>query len=134
MRGSRLGNKLTAFVAVAENRRFTRAASYLGITVPSLSNAIRSLEGQLGVRLLNRTTRSVALTDVGEHLLNNLSPLLEAVDRAIDTVNKFRDEPTGTIRLTVHPMAAAGFILYRADDDSFLRRVSTYQLGHIGRC
>ena len=109
MRGSRLGN-LTAFVAVAEKRSFTKAAAYLGMTNSSLSNAIRSLEEQLGVRLLNRTTRSVALTDAGEHLRNHLSPLLEGVDRVIDTVNKFRDEPMGTIRLTVHPMAAAGFI------------------------
>jgi DNA-binding transcriptional LysR family regulator len=109
MRGSRLGN-LTAFVAVAEKRSFAKAASHLGITNSSVSDAIRSLEGQLGVRLLNRTTRSVALTDAGEHLRTHLTPLLEGVDRVIDTVNKFRDEPTGTIRLTVHPMAAVGCI------------------------
>ncbi len=106
MRGTQFA-QLTAFVAVAENRSFTRAASHLGIKVPSLSHAIRSLEEQFGVRLLNRTTRSVALTDAGAQLLGHLTPVLESVDRAIDAVNEFREKPTGTLRLTVHPVAAA---------------------------
>jgi DNA-binding transcriptional LysR family regulator len=106
MRGTQFA-QLTAFVAVAEHRSFTRAASHLGIKVPSLSHAIRSLEEQFGVRLLNRTTRSVALTDAGAQLLGHLTPVLESVDRAIDAVNEFREKPTGTLRLTVHPVAAA---------------------------
>ena len=109
MRGTQFA-QLTAFVAVAENRSFTKAASQLGITPPSLSFAIRSLEEQFGVRLFNRTTRSVALTEAGEQLLNNLSPALEGVDKAIDAVNEFRDKPTGTIRLAVHPIAAVTVI------------------------
>jgi DNA-binding transcriptional LysR family regulator len=109
MRGTQF-SQLTAFVAVAENRSFTKAASHLGIKVPSLSHAIRSLEEQFGVRLLNRTTRSVALTDAGEQLLGHLTPVLESVDRAIDAVNEFRDKPTGTLRLTVHPVAAVTVI------------------------
>jgi DNA-binding transcriptional LysR family regulator len=109
MRGTQFA-QLTAFVAVAENRSFTKAASHLGIKVPSLSHAIRSLEEQFGVRLLNRTTRSVALTDAGEQLLGHLTPVLESVERAIDAVNEFRAKPTGTLRLTVHPVAAVTVI------------------------
>jgi DNA-binding transcriptional LysR family regulator len=109
MRGTQFA-QLTAFVAVAENRSFTKAASYLGIKAPSLSHAIRSLEEQFGVRLLNRTTRIVALTDAGAQLLGHLGPVLESVDRAIDAVNEFRDKPSGTLRLTVHPVAAVTVI------------------------
>jgi DNA-binding transcriptional LysR family regulator len=109
MRGTQFA-QLTAFVAVAENRSFTKAAAHLGIKVPSLSHAIRSLEEQFGVRLLNRTTRSVALTDAGEQLLGHLTPVLESVDRAIDAVNEFREKPTGKLRLTVHPVAAVTVI------------------------
>ncbi len=99
--------QLTAFVAVAEHRSFTRAAEHLGLSTPSLSQAIRALEESFGVRLLNRTTRSVSLTQAGEELLNHLNPVLEGVDNAIDAVNAYRDSPAGTIRLTAHPLAAA---------------------------
>ena len=109
MRGTQFA-QLTAFVAVAEHSSFTRAAMQLGISTPSLSHAIRSLEEQFGVRLLNRTTRSVALTEAGEELLGHLSPLLEGFDTAIDAVNAFRDTPAGTLRLTVHPVAAVTVI------------------------
>jgi DNA-binding transcriptional LysR family regulator len=105
MRGTQFA-QLTAFVAVAESRSFTKAASHVGIKVPALSHAIRSLEEEFGVRLLNRTTRSVALTDAGAQLFAHLIPALESVDRAIDAVNEFRDKPSGTLRLTVHPVAA----------------------------
>lgn len=102
--------QLTAFVAVAEHCSFTRAAEQLGLSTPSLSQAIRYLEEGFGVRLLNRTTRSVSLTEAGEQLLSHLSPLLEGVENAIDAVNAFRDKPAGTIRLTVHPLAAVSII------------------------
>jgi DNA-binding transcriptional LysR family regulator len=102
--------QLTAFVAVAEHRSFTRAAEHLGLSTPSLSQAIRGLEESFGVRLLNRTTRSVALTEAGEQLLQHLSPVLEGVDNAIDVVNAYRDTPGGTLRLTVHPLAAVSVI------------------------
>jgi DNA-binding transcriptional LysR family regulator len=109
MRGTQFA-QLTAFVAVAQHRSFTRAAAHLGLSTPSLSQAIRCLEEDFGVRLLNRTTRSVALTEAGEHLLSHLNPVLEGVDNAIDAVNAFRDKPAGTIRLTVHPLAAVTVI------------------------
>jgi DNA-binding transcriptional LysR family regulator len=109
MRGTQFA-QLTAFVAVAEHRSFTKAAAYLGIKAPSLSQAIRGLEETFGVRLLNRTTRSVALTEAGEQLLGHLNPVLEGVDKAIDAVNEFRDNPAGTLRLTVHPIAAVTVI------------------------
>jgi len=102
--------KLTAFVAVAEHASFTRAAAQLGISNPSLSHAIRSLEDQLGVRLLNRTTRSVALTDAGAELLAHLNPALESFDKALDIVNAFRTRPAGTLRVAVHPAAAVTII------------------------
>lgn len=109
MRGTQFA-QLSAFVAVAEHRSFTKAATYLGISTPSLSQAIRRLEEQFGVRLLNRTTRSVALTEAGEQLLGNLSPVLAGVESAIDAVHEFRDRPSGTLRLTVHPLAAVALI------------------------
>ena len=84
MRGTQFA-QLSAFVAVAEHRSFTKAATYLGISTPSLSQAIRRLEEQFGVRLLNRTTRSVALTEAGEQLLGHLNPVLEGVENAIDS-------------------------------------------------
>ena len=105
MRGTQFA-QLTAFVAVAEHSSFTRAATHLGISTPSLSQTIRSLEEQFGVRLLNRTTRSVGLTEAGAELLSHLSPVMEGVDKAIDAVNAFRDKPAGTLRLVVHPIAA----------------------------
>jgi DNA-binding transcriptional LysR family regulator len=105
MRGVQF-SRLTAFAAVAEHASFTRAAKQLGISTPSISMAVRSLEDELGVRLLNRTTRSVGLTEAGEHLTEHLRPLIDGLDRAIDAVNAFRDKPAGTLRLTVHPIAA----------------------------
>src|SRR5450432_2683683 len=105
MRGSQFA-KLSAFVAVADHGNFTKAAAFLGIATPSLSLAIRSLEEQLGVRLLNRTTRSVALTEVGERLLSQLHPLMDAFDLAVETVHAQRDKPAGTLRLAVSRFAA----------------------------
>lgn len=93
--------ELTAFVAVAEQGGFAKAAGQLGIAPSTLSQTIRSLEERLGVRLLNRTTRSVALTDAGERLLDDLKPALDGVGRAVEGVNAFRDKPKGTLRLLV---------------------------------
>jgi DNA-binding transcriptional LysR family regulator len=109
MRGTQFA-QLTAFVAVAEHSSFTRAATYLGISTPTLSQTIRALEEQFGVRLLNRTTRSVALTEAGEELLGHLNPVIEGMRHAIDAVNAFRNKPAGTVRLTVHPVAAVTVI------------------------
>lgn len=109
MRGTQFA-QLTAFAAVAQHHSFTKAATHLGISTPSLSQAIRCLEEQFGVRLLNRTTRSVSLTEAGEQLLGHLSPVMEGVEKAVDAINLFRDKPTGTLRLTVHPAAATMMI------------------------
>ena len=109
MRGTQFA-QLTAFVAVAEHSSFTRAATHLGISTPSLSQTIRALEEQFGVRLLDRTTRSVALTEAGEELLGQLNPVIDGFHKALDAVNAFRDKPAGKLRLTVHPVAAVTVI------------------------
>ncbi len=105
MRGTQFA-ELSAFVAVAEHRNFTKAAAQLGISRSSLSQTIRALEEQLGVRLLNRTTRSVALTDAGERLLSDTQPVLDGIDKALEAVNAFRDKPSGTLRLSMSRVAA----------------------------
>lgn len=87
---------LSAFVAVAEHRNFTKASALLGVSPSTLSQSIRSFEERSGVRLLNRTSRSVALTEVGEQLLVHAQPGLDGIDKAIDAVNSFRDKPIGT--------------------------------------
>jgi len=92
--------ELSAFVAIAEEASFTKAAKRLGLSNATLSQTVRSLEEQLGVRLLNRTTRSVAPTDAGERMLAQLRPLLDGFDAALESINAFRDEPTGHLRLT----------------------------------
>jgi len=102
--------EMNAFAAIAERRSFAKAAVALGISPSTLSQTIRDLEERLGVRLLNRTTRSVAPTEAGERLLERLRPLLADFDAAINTVRAFRDKPAGVIRLTVPPPAAS-FIL-----------------------
>jgi len=100
-------NVLAAFVAVAEERSFTRAARRLAVSPSALSHAIRGLEDRLGVRLLARTTRSVAPTQAGEQLLGRLQPALGDVRNALDQVASLSDRPAGRVRLAVSPMAAA---------------------------
>jgi len=102
--------EMNAFAAIAERRSFAKAAIALGMSPSTLSQTIRELEERLGVRLLNRTTRSVAPTEAGERLLERLRPLLADFDAAIDAVRAFRDKPAGLIRLTVPPPAAS-FVL-----------------------
>jgi DNA-binding transcriptional LysR family regulator len=99
MRGTQFA-ELSAFVAVAEEASFTKAAKRLGLSTATLSGTVRSLEEQLGVRLLNRTTRSVAPTVAGERMLAQLRPLLDGFDAALESINAFRDKPTGHLRLT----------------------------------
>ena len=105
--------EFTAFMAVAEQRNFTRAAKQIGISTATLSQTIRGLEERLGIRLLNRTTRSVAPTEAGEMLLSRLKPVLEDYEAAIDSINQFRDKPAGIVRLTVPPPAAHSIIAPR---------------------
>ncbi len=101
---------LNAFVAVARARGFRDAARAGNVSASALSEAVRRLEGQLGVRLLNRTTRSVVPTEAGERLLARLGPALREVDAALDVVNGFRDRVAGTLRLNV-PVVAARLVL-----------------------
>jgi DNA-binding transcriptional LysR family regulator len=106
MRGPDLAD-MNAFIAVAERRSFAKAAVQLGVSRSRLSETIRGLEERLGVRLLNRTTRSVAPTEAGERLLARLRPLLDDFDAALDSINAFRDKPAGLLRLTVPPPAVS---------------------------
>jgi DNA-binding transcriptional LysR family regulator len=101
---------LNAFVAVARAKGFRDGARVNGSSASSLSEAVRRLEAQLGVRLLNRTTRSVVPTEAGAHLLQRLGPALIEVEAAIDVVNVFRDSPAGLLRLNV-PVSAARLVL-----------------------
>ncbi len=101
---------LDAFAAVARARSFRSVARLRGVSASSLSEALRRLEARLGVRLLNRTTRSVTPTEAGQRLLERLTPALGEVAAALDAVNSFRDSPTGTLRLNV-PGAVARLVL-----------------------
>jgi len=103
-------SKLSAFVAVAEHRHFAKAAAQLRVSPSSLTNAIRSLEEHLGVRLLNRTTRSVSMTAAGERLLHHLQPAMAAINDALDAMNDFRDTPRGTLRLSILRATAVSII------------------------
>jgi DNA-binding transcriptional LysR family regulator len=91
---------LTAFVVVAEERSFTRAAAKLGMSQSSLSQIVRRVEGRLGLRLLTRTTRSVAPTEAGERLLRTLVPALDELDASLAALSSLQDRPAGTIRIT----------------------------------
>jgi len=98
---------LAAFAVVAEERSFTRAAARLRISTSAVSHSIRSLEERLAVRLLARTTRSVAPTDAGQRLLAELRPALDGIEAALADIGRLRDKPGGTIRLIAPPLAVA---------------------------
>lgn len=91
---------LQAFVAVARERSFTKAAAKLRISQSALSHTIRELEERLGVRLLSRTTRSVSPTEAGERLLHNIGPRLDEIEAEVAAVTELREKPAGTIRIT----------------------------------
>jgi DNA-binding transcriptional LysR family regulator len=99
---------LNAFATVAEERNFTRAAIKLGTSQSALSHTIRRLEARLGVRLLTRTTRSVAPTEAGERLLRILGPALDTIDTELALLSELREKPAGIIRITSseHPAQA----------------------------
>jgi DNA-binding transcriptional LysR family regulator len=105
MRGSEFA-ELRAFIEVVEQGNFSRAASALGLAPSTLSQTIRVLEERLGVRLLQRTTRSVSLTEAGEHLLARIHPAFDELHAAVESINDFRDAPMGTLRLSVSPIPA----------------------------
>lgn len=97
---------LAMFLIVAEERSFTRAAAKLGVSQSALSHSMRRLEAKLGLRLLTRTTRSVAPTEAGERLIETLGPALEDIDVRIASLTALRDRPAGTIRITTSGHAA----------------------------
>ena len=103
---------LAAFVTVARAKGFREGARLSGTSPSGLSEAVRRLETELGVRLLNRTTRSVVPTEAGQSLLERLAPALSEMEAALDAVNGFRDRPVGTLRLNV-PVSAARLVLPR---------------------
>lgn len=101
---------LTYFLEIAKHRNFRRAGLDLGVSASALSHALRGLEERLGVRLLNRTSRSVTLTAAGEALQAAIDAPLQEIGQALDVVNRFRDAPMGRVRLSV-PMEAADYLV-----------------------
>ncbi len=101
---------LTAFVAIADNLSFRAAAAYIDVTPSALSHTMRQLEERLGVRLLNRTTRSVSLTDAGRRLLDRLRPAVEEISRGLDDLRGEQGHPFGRLRLYVTQLAGAAAI------------------------
>jgi DNA-binding transcriptional LysR family regulator len=103
-------NDIIAFLAVARERSFTRAAAKLGVSQSALSHTIRGLEERLGLRLLTRTTRSVAPTDAGERLVRTVGPRFEEIDAELSALTELRDKPAGTIRITTGEHAAEAIL------------------------
>jgi DNA-binding transcriptional LysR family regulator len=98
---------LVAFLVVAREQSFTRAAAQLGVSQSALSQTMRGLETRLGIRLLTRTTRRVSPTEAGERLLRTIGPRFEEVDAELEAVTALREKPAGTMRLTATENAAA---------------------------
>jgi DNA-binding transcriptional LysR family regulator len=103
-------NDFIAFLAVARERNFTRAAAKLGVSQSALSHAMRGLEARLGVRLLTRTTRSVAPTEAGERLLRTIGPRFDEIETELAGLSELRDRPAGTIRITTGEHAAESIL------------------------
>ena len=103
-------NDILAFLAVARDRSFTRAAAKLGVSQSALSHTIRGLEARLGLRLLARTTRSVAPTEAGERLLKTLGPRFDEIEAELAGLSELRDKPAGTIRITSGEHAAEAIL------------------------
>ena len=99
-------NDLIAFVAVAEEESFTRAAARLSVSQSALSHTIKGMEERLGLRLLTRTTRSVSLTEIGRKLYTSVSPRLQDIENELDSLNALKDSPSGTIRISSAEHAA----------------------------
>lgn len=103
-------SELTAFVAIARQRSFSAAARALGVSPSALSHAMRGLEGRLDVRLFNRTTRSVALTEAGEQLLRRVGPAIADLEDAVNEVASARDRPSGSIRISASESGAKALV------------------------
>src|SRR5918997_802211 len=102
---------LQAFLAVARERSFTKAAAKLGVSQSALSHTIRGLEERLGIRLLTRTTRSVSPTEAGERLLQTVGPRFEEIEAELAVVSELREKPAGTIRITALEYATDTILL-----------------------
>lgn len=103
-------NDLAAFVAVARERSFTRAAAQIGVSPSALSHTMRGLEERLGVRLLTRTTRSVTPTEAGERLLGSLGPMFDEMDAELAALSELREKPAGNIRITADEHAVSAVL------------------------
>jgi DNA-binding transcriptional LysR family regulator len=104
-------NDIVAFLAVAREKNFTRAAAGLGVSQSALSQTVRGLEARLGLRLLTRTTRSVAPTEAGERLLRAAGPRLDEIAAEISALSELRDKPAGNIRITTHDHAVRSVLV-----------------------
>ena len=102
---------LVAFLAVAREGSFTRAAAKLGVSQSALSHTMRELEARLGVRLLARTTRRVAPTEAGERLVQTLGPRFEEIEAELSAISELREKPAGTVRITAMEYAAEAILL-----------------------
>jgi len=127
-------NVLAAFLTIAEQRSFTKAAKRLGVSRSALSHAVRGLEERLGVRLLARTTRSVAPTEAGDQLIRRLGPALGEVESVLEQIVELRERPTGRVRLLVTPLSASmvlapKLVEFRRRFPDVLLEVSTTQEG-----
>lgn len=109
-------NDMVAFVEVARERSFTKAAGKLGVSQSALSQTMKKLEDRLGVQLLVRTTRNVAPTEIGERLLHKISPFLEGIENELAAVNELRDKPAGTIRISASDHAINDLLLPKLTD------------------
>ena len=99
-------NDLIAFIAVAEEESFTRAAARLSVSQSALSHTIKGLEERLGLRLLTRTTRSVSLTEIGRKLYSSIAPRMQEIEDELDSLNALKEKPAGTIRISTAEHAA----------------------------
>src|SRR5882762_3148772 len=104
-------NDLLAFLAIARERSFTKAAAKLGVSQSALSHTIRGLEARLGLRLLTRTTRSVSPTEAGERLLQTVGHRFDEIETELEALSELREKPAGTIRITTHDHAANAILL-----------------------
>lgn len=109
-------NDLMVFIAVAQERSFTKAAAKLGISQSALSYTVRQLETRLGVRLLTRTTRAVSPTEAGDRLLQGIAPAFEDIESHLDALNDVRDKPVGTVRLTGSDYAISHILIPKLRD------------------
>jgi DNA-binding transcriptional LysR family regulator len=132
-------NDLAAFMVVAREQNFTRAAKRLGVSQSALSQTVRGLEAQLGLRLLNRTTRRVVPTEAGERLMASVGPQIEDIQRQLMVLSELRDKPAGTIRLTATEYAAESVLwpavsrLVKAYPDIKVEILTDYGLTDIVR-